>query len=315
MKIFTRLKKPTIENVAFLKANPIFAKNFIKYKIDNMMIKDNLLNLLTVINDHTNIKQNHLYNNCLNTTKGIQVDVVYSYHKIDFVDKYCPCYYYHFFPKNYLYRDFPDNNLNFSLSHKVSPNAKVDQKFLKPTAENNEIINHLRKFCSKIISKDCRNSEIKGLYIYGPPNSGKTYIMNGLANWLAKQNFKIVFLNSLSLANDLKSSYSKTNSYNAEPDKKSLLKLVKIADILFIDDLGNEDQKSQWWRDQILFNVLDYRLKSNKITFIGSNFSLEQLKKYYTFNNSYADNIKVMRLFERIQNLCYPKLLAKSYSK
>ncbi len=305
MKIFERLKKTTSENVLFLKNNEIFKNNFKKYNISDLLIKDNLLDLLRVINDADESHKKHRYSNCPNSTQGLKVNVVYSWSNISFNSSHCPCYAYHFFSQNYLYRDFPDNHLKFNLKQKGSLKNHKNESYLEITKEKHEIINYLRWFCSKISSKDYKNSNetLKGLYISGPPSSGKTYIMTALANWAAKRDFKIVSLNSLSLADDLKSSYNNKNNY-ALP-KKSLLTLSKKCDILFIDDLGNENQKGAWWRDQVLFNLLDSRFKAKKITFISSNFNLMQLKKYYTFNHDYSESIKVTRLFERIDKLCH----------
>ncbi len=313
MKIFERLKKTTNENILFLKNNYIFKNNFQKYKIDDNLIKNNLLDLLRVINDAEESLKKHSYDNCKNSTKGIKVGITYSLHNFDFTNIYCPCYSHHFFAQNYLYRDFPDNHLNFNLSQISNSKNIKNQSFLKITKENEEIINYLRWFCSKIISKDYvnHNEIIKGLYMCGLPSTGKTYIMNALSNWAAKKNFKIVSLNSLSLADDLKSSYNSNSKYNYEAPKKSLLTLAKKCDILFIDDLGNENQKSLWWRDQVLFSLLDSRFKAKKITFISSNFDLFQLKKYYTFNKNYSETIMVTRLFERIQSLCIVKKITK----
>ena len=69
---------------------------------------------------------------------------------------------------------------------------------------------------------------------------------------------------------------------NSDLLKKNIENL-KMADYLFLDDLGSE-AVSEFVRDDILFTILDYRLENNLMTIITSNLNFEDLLKHYQYD-------------------------------
>ena len=80
---------------------------------------------------------------------------------------------------------------------------------------------------------------------------------------------------------------------------------VKNADVLVLDNLGEEKQ-SEWVRDDVISSIIDYRNRNNKLTFITSCFSLEELEKMYNVSktNSEAGKMKASKFIEKIKAAC-----------
>ena len=58
---------------------------------------------------------------------------------------------------------------------------------------------------------------------------------------------------------------------------------------------------SEFTRDRLLFNILDYRMENKLTTFFTSNLSKEDLKEHYTFDKKVNGNLMMAeRLLERI---------------
>ena len=90
-------------------------------------------------------------------------------------------------------------------------------------------------------------------------------------------------------------------SDNEEYEK--VLDNIKKVKYLFLDDIGTE-QVTSYSRDDLLFNILDYRMENRLCTIFTSNLSKESLLKHYTFDKyDNASTIKAKRLLERIDIL------------
>ena len=111
------------------------------------------------------------------------------------------------------------------------------------------------------------------LYITGGYNSGKTYVLAGMANVLNKKHkvASIIFISTKSLANSLHDSLS-------EHQKSSISELIaKHVEVkyLFLDDF-NSESISKWAKRQI-FDILDQRLLRKSPTVISSTLKINQL--------------------------------------
>lgn len=138
----------------------------------------------------------------------------------------------------------------------------------------------------------------KGLYIYGDLGVGKTYSCIALANSLVKKGEKVAFLKCNYFINEMRQLIASDNE-----EYEKVLDNIKKVKYLFLDDIGTE-QVTSYSRDDLLFNILDYRMENRLCTIFTSNLSKESLLKHYTFDKyDNASTIKAKRLLERIDIL------------
>ncbi len=139
----------------------------------------------------------------------------------------------------------------------------------------------------------------KGLYIYGPFGTGKTYILGAIANELASKNVQSMLIYVPEFMRELKGSLQ-DSSFSEK------IEAVKKVPVLMLDDIGAESMSS-WIRDDILGAILQYRMLENKATFFTSNFDYTQLEHHLAFTQrGEEEQVKAARIMERIKYLAKP---------
>ena len=84
---------------------------------------------------------------------------------------------------------------------------------------------------------------------------------------------------------------------------------LKEVDYLVLDDIGAESM-SGFVRDDILFNILDYRMENKLITIFTSNHTMKTLREAFIYDkNNNKDTLKGERLLERVRVLTYEQHL------
>jgi primosomal protein DnaI len=137
--------------------------------------------------------------------------------------------------------------------------------------------------------------KVRGFYLYGHYQKGKTYTLGAIANELSKKGVEVIIAYYPDLVRELKSRIGN----NTVEEQISKLKSVEI---LMLDDIGGEAQ-SPWIRDEVLGPILQHRLLDEKPTFFTSNVSQKELMHLMTQNNQKADLMKAARIDARIQSL------------
>lgn len=143
----------------------------------------------------------------------------------------------------------------------------------------------------------------KGLYLHGQPGVGKSHLAAAMTNYFAKNGKRVAFLSVPSLAQKIKNAFD-------DPDYiDSILSTLRNVPILVMDDIGAESVTS-WFRDEILFPILNARMELKKSTWFTSNESLESLKNHYMYNQrGEKEEMKAIRIMERIEALAKPLFL------
>ena len=127
----------------------------------------------------------------------------------------------------------------------------------------------------------------KGLILYGPVGTGKTYLAACVANALIDEGRKVLMTNFATITNKLQGMWEGKQEYINRLNQYSLL---------IIDDLGAE-RNTEYMQEQV-FNVIDARYSSGLPMIITTNLTKEELKK--------PSNIGCSRIYERILERCHP---------
>lgn len=148
------------------------------------------------------------------------------------------------------------------------------------------------------ISALLKNETIeKGLYLWGKPGVGKSYLAAGITNHYAKKHIRCAFVNVPKLIGDLKMLFHE----NDVMQKK--LRTMRDVPVLVLDDIGGESVTA-WSRDDILLPLLDDRMEHKKLTFFTSNYNMEELKeRIKKTSNNMSEPMAAERLLERISTL------------
>lgn len=186
--------------------------------------------------------------------------------------------------KNYVYNDVPNSMMDIELS-KIDVD-KDNKDYLKLWVILNEIVNH--------------NFD-RGLYIFGKFGTGKTYLSIAFLNTLAKLGHKVAFVKVNDFVNRMRKMIVNDSQMCDE-----IIEELKRVDYLVFDDIGSESI-TPFVRDDVLFNILDYRMENALITIFTSNHSIDTLCESFIYDNKQnRDVLKAERLMERIKVLAIP---------
>lgn len=143
------------------------------------------------------------------------------------------------------------------------------------------------------------NKPVKGCWLYGKSNSGKTFASIALLNTLSRKGVTVAYSNISFLV----SKVNKTMS-TWEESYSSIITSLNKADLLVIDDFGVQKTTS-WFNENILLPILEYRSMSNKTTIFTSNVSLDELKNKMEFRVEFnKDDMEINeKLLSKVKQL------------
>ena len=136
----------------------------------------------------------------------------------------------------------------------------------------------------------------KGVYLYGKPGVGKTYLAAGIANHFAKQGQKVAFVNVVRLIQDLKGMFGDSDAIAKR------MELLMRVPVLVLDDLGGENI-TKWSRDEILLPLLGARMEAGLFTCFTSNYQYGDLQRQYQYASGIEEEMNALRFLERVKAL------------
>ena len=185
------------------------------------------------------------------------------------------------FLKNIVYSDIPIKDKYLRMSD------------LKDLSKEASVFGDLVRLLANAIA----SKQKTGYYLSGDMGIGKTYITSAFINEVVNRGYSAAFINSNAFASNMRRLVSTDNyRYN------ELLEEIKNVEYLAIDDLGAENI-SGFVRDDLLFNILDYRMGAELFTIFTSNLPLVNLEKSMAETSHDGSMLKAKRIKERIEAL------------
>ncbi|MFR3835018.1 MAG: ATP-binding protein [Eubacterium sp.] len=132
-------------------------------------------------------------------------------------------------------------------------------------------------FCKGFVDK-FDNIDNNSILFYGRAGSGKTFLINCIANELINKSYTVLYLSAVSFF-DLLSKVTFNKGESAAIGQITKHELLQ-CDVLIVDDLGSEMANS--FTVSALFDCLNYRLIHHKSTIISTNYSMTELNELYT---------------------------------
>jgi primosomal protein DnaI len=167
------------------------------------------------------------------------------------------------FEKQFIVRDFPDDWLDYDL------------RSLDKSEARKQLIAQYMKY-----TKDGNN---QWMYLYGGPNSGRTFSAAILTIDIARKNLGLIcFLNSSQRIRELGDLlYRDKGKFQKELDRYSNIP------VLVLDDFGNEF-KNDLIRDAIIFPIISARANKKLLTIITSDFTIAEIVTLYSTSKAGA---------------------------
>ena len=162
---------------------------------------------------------------------------------------------------------------------------------LSMNREKGILATEIIKVCKNILSKQTT----RGVYVYGPTGTGKTYLMGCIYNYFKQNGKEPAILYYPEFIRKIKSKIS-NNSYDLYID------LIRNEEILIIDDIGAENI-TEFIRDEVLGPIINHREAEKLPTFFSSNLSIDDLSELLSNGRTTIDKTKALRIVERIHSL------------
>ena len=274
-KISTSIKQNYIKALE----DEAFRRLITQYKIDEEVGMKYTSRLMDSSKEHTNCSNCPSLAACSNSVRGFCLTPKQNKNTINFSYDMC----------KYLKKEEYRENVQVFDVAKDIKNASIKNIY---TNDKNriEIIKAIKNF----INEYKKGTNPKGIYLHGSFGSGKTYLISALFNELAKSGTTSVIIHTPELLRSLKDSFS--------TDYSEKFYLLKHTPLLLLDDIGAE-YLTAWGRDEVIEQILQYRMDEGLPTFFTSNFTILELEKHFTTASNSIDKVKARRIIERIKQL------------
>lgn len=135
-----------------------------------------------------------------------------------------------------------------------------------------------------------------GLFIAGPPGTGKTHLAAAIANHLIAQGKPVICMTMIDLLERIKRTYSTTGGSESD-----VLKIYKTVQLLVIDDIGKEPPTE--WAISTVYNIINGRYEAYLPTIVTTNYDTEALIDRMTPRESH-DSMTARATIDRLMEMC-----------
>ena len=281
---FTGEKIDKEETIEGLFEDPVLNNFFIDNDLNNEIIENNLPKLLSFKTEKDNCLECEGLSTCKQDNVGLKPTIVSEDDTIRIFYKECN------FVLDKRNKEMKKQLINAMYMPEMVLKADLED-YRNDTKNRMEVYRYMMKFLSFLK----RGEIMKGMYLTGQYQEGKTYTLAALAKELTKRNYSVILAYYPDLSREVKSTISSGGL-------EVLINKLKVVDVLMLDDIGGEAQ-SFWVRDEVLGPVLQHRLLDKKPTFFSSNITRKDLPSYMVSNNQKAELMKAYRIYARIESL------------
>lgn len=142
-----------------------------------------------------------------------------------------------------------------------------------------------------------------GLMLYGPPGTGKTHLLKALLVREGAENYRCAFDTVTGVMDRIKGTFDRD-----ERARQAVFDELVAPQILVLDDLGAE-KATEWSQEQFL-QVLEKRMRMDRIVFMTSNLVKEELTKIYQAR--IIDRLMEVLVFVKVDGPSYRKEIYKA---
>lgn len=173
--------------------------------------------------------------------------------------------------KRYKHMGFPESEMQ-------------DWTFANDDMSNERITNVMKRYVERFAGfKKCG----KGLLLYGPVGTGKTYAACEVANALIEQGHPALVTTFDRITNTLQGMFEGKQKYIDD---------LNQFELLVLDDLGVE-RKTEYMQEMV-YTIIDNRYRAGLPFIVTTNLSIEEIKKPSIVSNA--------RIYDRILERCFP---------
>ena len=301
IKIGDMLEQPEIQK---MKRESIYAlskekniQEFLKtYHLNTSIMDDYWVEFLDYNDDYQLCQGCQSLQNCRKDNQGMKKNLVYRDGEVILELESC-LYGKALERRRLLLEKFVITNVNDDILLTDLTSLEIVKKAnsLSPNGQNT--LGHILKYLQE--------PNDKGLFLHGDMRTGKTTLLAGLMNSLAKKGKEIGFIHFPTYLIDLKASFSTGDTEYA------MERLMKV-DYLLLDGIG-EENVTVWSRDEILLTILSYRLLNHLPTFFTSMYGYKDLKKVYTIKK--GDEIRANTIISKLKALSIEIMLDEGKMK
>ena len=301
IKIGDMLEQPEIQK---MKSESIYAlskekniQEFLKtYHLNTSIMDDYWVEFLDYNDDYQLCQGCQSLQNCRKDNQGMKKNLVYRDGEVILELESC-LYGKALERRRLLLEKFVITNVNDDILLTDLTSLEIVKKAnsLSPNGQNT--LGHILKYLQE--------PNDKGLFLHGEMGTGKTTLLAGLMNSLAKKGKEIGFIHFPTYLIDLKASFSTGDTEYA------MERLMKV-DYLLLDGIG-EENVTVWSRDEILLTILSYRLLNHLPTFFTSMYGYKDLKKVYTIKK--GDEIRANTIISKLKALSIEIMLDEGKMK
>ncbi|MDV3157322.1 MAG: ATP-binding protein [Candidatus Phytoplasma australasiaticum] len=172
--------------------------------------------------------------------------------------------------------------------------SSIDIQNIKPMSKvQKNIFQYIKSLIEQYNSPDINIKNNKGLYIYGPFNSGKTFMLKVLAKMLLQCRIPFLFI----VMSDLVRQFKFLWTQDIIEDKVNHLKKIPF---LILDDFGLENMNT-FFRDDIFIPLLSYRYEYKLPVFFSSILNQNDLKDTLQLSTDLINTTKAAKIINLIQ--------------